>query len=195
MVLEGTDQELVEACRRGEREAFRALFEKHKDKVYSIALRYSGDQSAAMDIAQDVFLKLFSSISSFRGESGFDSWLFRLVVNRCLDQRRRTRRIMPLVDGLLDLLRTPEKSAIEEMLRSEMSSRVRTAVAALPPEQRMVIVLRYTQGLSYDEIAEALGCSSGTVASRLNRAHRALERRLARFVGTNCVQKQGGGRV
>ena len=195
MVLEGTDQELVEACRRGEREAFRALFEKHKDKVYSIALRYSGDQSAALDIAQDVFLKLFSSISSFRGESGFDSWLFRLVVNRCLDQRRRTRRIMPLVDGLLDLLRTPEKSVIEEMLRSEMSSRVRTAVAALPPEQRMVIVLRYTQGLSYDEIAEALGCSSGTVASRLNRAHRTLERRLARFVGTNCVQKQGGGRV
>ncbi len=190
MVLEGTDRELVEACRRGEREAFRVLFEKHKDKVYSIALRYSGDESAAMDIAQDVFLKLFSCIGSFRGEAGFESWLFRLVVNSCLDQRRRMRRLTPLLDGVLGLLKSPGRSAIEEMLRSELSGRVRSAVTCLPPEQRIVIVLRYTQGLSYDEIAQALGCSNGTVASRLNRAHRALERRLARFVET-----RGGGRA
>lgn len=181
MVLEQTGQELVEACRRGEREAFRALFEKYKDKVYSIALRYSGDQAAAMDIAQDVFLKLFGCIGSFRGDSGFESWLYRLVVNRCLDQKRRTRRLMPIVDGLLDLLPSPGRSAMDELLRGELNKRVQAAVAGLRPEQRMVVVLRYTEGLSYDEIAAALGCSAGTVASRLNRAHRALERRLARF--------------
>ena len=85
---------------------------------------------------------------------------------------------MPLVDGLLDALRAPGDSALDELVRSEMGSRVQAAVAGLPAEQRIVIVLRYTQGLSYDEIAEILGCSTGTVASRLNRAHKILGRRL-----------------
>ena len=159
MVLERTERELVEACQRGEREAFRDLFEQHKDKVYSIALRYSGSESAAMDIAQEVFLKLFSCIGSFRGESGFESWLFRLVVNSCLDQKRRTSRLMPLAKECSEVLRWPGSSAIDEIQRSETSSRVQSAVGTLPPEQRMVIVLRYTEGLSYEEIAEALGCS------------------------------------
>jgi RNA polymerase sigma-70 factor (ECF subfamily) len=178
MVLEATDKELVEGCQRGEPDALRALFERHKDKVYSIALRYSGDRTVAMDIAQDAFLKLFSGIHSFRGDSSFDAWLYRIVVNSCFDQKRGARRLIPLVDGLLDALRAPGASALEEVLRSELSGRVRSAVEGLPPEQRIVIVLRYTQGLSYDEIAEILGCSAGTVASRLNRAHKILGRRL-----------------
>src|SRR6516165_2713304 len=81
MVLDGTERELVESCQRGEREAFRALFELYKDKVYSIALRYTNDESSAMDISQDTFLKLFSSIRDFRGQARFESWLYRLVVN------------------------------------------------------------------------------------------------------------------
>lgn len=183
MVLEGTDKELIEACQRGEADAFRELFEQHKDKVYSIALRYSGDASVAMDIAQDTFLKLFSSIRSFRGDSTFESWLYRLVVNSCFDQKRRVRRLMPLVDGLVDALQAPGESAFDEIVRSELSSQVRSAVGSLPAEQRMVVVLRYTQGLSYDKIADILGCSVGTVASRLNRVHKVLERRLSRLVG------------
>jgi RNA polymerase sigma-70 factor (ECF subfamily) len=178
MVLEETDKDLLEGCQRGEPEALRALFERHKDKVYSIAVRYSGDRTVAMDIAQDAFLKLFSGIRGFRGDSGFEAWLYRIVVNSCFDQKRRTRRLMPLMDGLLDALQAPGRSALDEMLRSELSGRVQSAVAGLPPEQRIVIVLRYTQGLSYDEIAEILGCSTGTVASRLNRAHKILGRRL-----------------
>jgi RNA polymerase sigma-70 factor (ECF subfamily) len=182
MVLEETDRELVEACQRGEREGFRALFERHKDKVYSIALRYSGDESTAMDIAQDTFVKLYSSIRSFRGESTFESWLYRLVVNSCLDRKRRERRLMPLVDEMLDVLQAPGDMT-EAAVRAELSRRVRSVVARLPAEQRIVIVLRYTQGMSYDEIAGILGCSPGTVASRLSRTHKLLERRLARLVG------------
>src|SRR5437763_15822285 len=106
VVLEETDRELGEACERGERERFRALFERHKDRVYSIALRYSGDESTAMDIAQETFLKLFSCIRGFRGESSFESWLYRLVVNSCLDRKRKERRLMPLVAELLDALRS-----------------------------------------------------------------------------------------
>src|SRR5579859_4163407 len=122
-----------------------------------------------MDIAQDAFLKLFSAIRTFRGDSSFEAWLYRIVVNSCFDHKRKTRRLMPLVDGLLDALRAPGESALDKIVRSEMSGRVRSAVAALPADQRMAIVLRYTQGLSYDEIAEILGCAAGTVASRLNR--------------------------
>ena len=88
MVLEETDKELVEACQRGETEAFRALFERYKDKVYSIALRYSGDGASAEDIAQESFLKLFVGIAGFRGDSSFSAWLYRLVVNTCLSHKK-----------------------------------------------------------------------------------------------------------
>jgi RNA polymerase sigma-70 factor (ECF subfamily) len=178
MVLEGSERELVEACQRGEREAFRALFEIYRDRVYSIALRYSGDEAAAMDIAQDTFVKLFGSIQHFRGDAAFQTWIYRLVVNSCFDHKRRTRRLVPLATGFLATLRASADS-LADLLRSEVRSSVRSAVDRLSPTLRMVVVLRYTEGLSYEEIAVVLGCSEGTVASRLNRAHKALGRRLA----------------
>jgi len=187
MVLDSTGRELIEACQRGERDSFRALFEAHKDKVYSIALRYAGDEAAAMDIAQETFLKLFSAIRQFRGEATFESWLYRLVVNSCMDQKRRRHRFLPLVDEFVGALRSSGENVLHKLLRVEVSERVRAAVASLPPEQRIVVILRYTEGLSYEEIASALGCSMGTVASRLNRAHKFLERRLA-----HVVRAEGG---
>jgi RNA polymerase sigma-70 factor (ECF subfamily) len=163
------------------------IYQRHKDRIYSIALRYSGDAAAAQDIAQDIFLKLFASIGNFRGESTFETWLFRLVVNCCFDYRRKTKRLAPLVEGVLDLMRAPGRSALEEVMRQETNGQVRMAVDTLPPEQRMVVVLRYTEGLSYDEIAEVMGCSAGTIASRLNRVHKVLERRLCRVIGNRLV--------
>lgn len=195
MVLEGSDRELVAACQRGERDAFRALFEAHKDQVYSIALRFSGDRAVAMDIAQDTFLKLFSSIRDFRGDARFETWVYRLVVNSCLDHKRRSWRLIPIADELMAILQAPADS-LNEVLRSELRHRVQSAVERLSPDLRMVIVLRYTEGLSYDEIAEVLGCSPGTVASRLNRAHKVLERRLSHLVEkTRLVEKKGSRHV
>ena len=173
--------DVIQACQRGDDEAFRVLFETHKDRVYSIALRYSGDSAAAMDISQDTFLKLLSNIQQFRGDASFESWLYRLVVNTCLDYHRRRRRLLPLLDDLLDTFRTPREGALNELLREEQEERVQQVVAQLPEEQRIVVVLRYTEGRSYEEIADLLGCRRGTVASRLNRAHKALERRLSSF--------------
>lgn len=178
MVLEGTERELVAACQRGDRDAFQAVFELHKDRVYSIALRFTADPSAAMDVAQETFLKLFSCIRDFRGQSTLDTFLYRLVVNACLDRKRKDRRLLPLVDEWAATLLAKDATPSEELLRNETADRVRSAVEKLAPELRMVIVLRYTEGLAYDEIAEVLGCSPGTVASRLNRAHKLLERRL-----------------
>ena len=177
-LIEGKPRDLIQACQRGERDGFRALFEQYKDKVYSVALRFTGDEALAMDIAQDVFLKLFSTIGEFRGDSAFTTWVYRLAVNACLDHKRRAWRLIPIADDLLAVLRAPGNS-LDRMLHSEMRERVRRAIEKLSPELRMVVVLRYTEGLSYEEIAEVLGCATGTVASRLNRAHKVLERRLA----------------
>ena len=183
MVLEGNDRELIEGCQRGETDAFRLLFEANKNRVYSIALRYSGNEAVAMDIAQDTFLKLLSRIQDFRGDANFDSWLYRLVVNSCLDHHRRGRRLIPVLDDFLHIFRASGETALEELLRAEMQHHVQRVVATLAPEQRIVVILRYTEGLPYEQIAEILGCSIGTVASRLNRAHKVLERRLSHLRG------------
>jgi RNA polymerase sigma-70 factor (ECF subfamily) len=186
MVLDANDpqtiEDIIEACQRGEADAFRALFEAYKDRVYSIALRYSGNPAAAMDIAQDTFLKLLSRIGDYRSEASFDSWLYRLVVNSCIDDQRRGRRMAPFLEGLVDAVCAPAESVLNKLMRAETEKRVQDVVAKLAPEHRIVIVLRYTEGLSYDEIASIVGCSPGTVASRLNRAHKILERRLKPWI-------------
>ncbi len=167
--------QLLVSCIRGNRDAFRELFVRYQDRVYSIALHYTGDRAAAMDIAQDVFVKLFSSLASFRGDSGFETWLFRLVANCCHDRHRKQRRLVAL-----DEVRLPEAAdtASEQAEREQLSRQVQEGVARLPEELRMTVVLRYTEGLSYEQIAAVLGCPAGTIASRLNRAHRELAHRL-----------------
>ena len=186
MVLQGSDRDFLDACRRGEPDALRSLFEAYKNRVYSIALRFSGDEAAAMDIAQDTFVKLFSGIHDFRGDSAFETWVYRVVVNCCLDRRRKLGRLVPLADELIATLRG-SGDMLAELLRNEMAERIRSAVEKLSSDMRMVVVLRYTEGMSYDQIADVLGCSPGTVASRLNRAHKALERRLTHLKGSRNV--------
>ena len=177
-----TPPELIAACQRGDYDAFETLFRAHKDRIYSIALRFAGDAPAAMDITQDTFLKLLAQIQLFRGEARFETWLFRLVVNACMDYQRSKRRWLPLLDGFVHQVR----GRLEPLFsaeRAEVRDRVQSAVAKLPADQRLVVVLRYTEGLSYEEIAAAMDCAVGTVASRLNRAHRALEGQLQEFKG------------
>lgn len=182
LVATEIDPELLAACQRGSRDAFRCLFEIYRDKVYSIALRYSGNHAAAMDLTQDVFVKLFSRIALFRGDSSFETWLYRLVVNSCLDQKRKLRRIVPLLGEAIRRLYTEER-VTRDLIRCETQRSVQAAIARLSPDLRITIVLRYTEGLSYEEMADAMNCSSGTVASRLNRAHKLLARRLSHLHG------------
>ncbi len=162
---------LLTACIGGDREAFRDLFLRYQDRVYSIALHFTADPAAAMDIAQDVFVKLFSSLSTFRHESSFETWLFRLTANCCHDRHRKQRRLVSLEESNLP---DPGDSATEQAERLDRARQVQCRVAQLPEELRMTIILRYTEGLSYEEIATILACPAGTIASRLNRAHREL---------------------
>jgi RNA polymerase sigma-70 factor (ECF subfamily) len=174
--------EIIEQCRRGDREAFRALYEAYKDKVYSIALYFfHGDAAAASDATQQAFLKLITNIQSFRGESEFPTWLHRLVVNTCLDGSRKNKSREKFAEPL-DLARMAEPaSQDEDVARRQVADRVQVALSSLPPKLRMPILLRYFEDLSYGEMARALECSAGTVASRLSKGHKILAGKLAKF--------------
>lgn len=191
---------LIKACRRGDRDAFRQLFELHKDRVWSVALHFSGDEAAARDITQQVFLKLFTAIGQFRGDAGFSTWLYRLVANACLDEQRRRRRFLSLdffrigdSDEKMNAMDQQQARQFEQGLQTpaqegqhaqlEISAAVKAAVKELKPKLRIAILLKYFEELSYEEMASVLGCSAGTVASRLNRGHKELARRLAHLRG------------
>src|SRR5919106_5890465 len=177
------DGQVIEACQQGDRDAFQCLFEAYKDKVFSIAVYSSdGDRALADDITQQIFLKLFTAIRQFRGDSEFTTWLYRLVVNACLDERRRTRRFLPWEEtrGTVAMRNPSDKKPQEwQYARLEVAEAVRKAIAELKPKFRLPILLKYIEGLSYDEIASVMGCSKGTVASRLNRGHSQLAKRLS----------------
>ena len=183
-VNEPIDGQTIAACQRGDRDALRLLFEAYKDRVYSIAV-YSmgGDLSAAADVTQQVFVKLMTRISQFRGNSEFSTWLYRLVVNCCLDERRKQRRFVPLAEFDLTKPNRRQISPATTYARRELAGHVQAAIAELKPKLRWPILLKYVQGFSYEEIAAVLGCSTGTVASRLNRGHKALSQRLAHLRG------------
>ena len=174
------DGRVITACQQGDRDAFRLLFEAYKDKVFSIAVyAVGGDRSLADDVTQQIFLKLFSAIGQFRGESEFTTWLYRLVVNACLDERRRRRRLLPWEDGASMSNKSERKPQEKQYARLEIAEAVREAIGELKPKFRLPILLKYIEGLSYEEIASVMGCSKGTVASRLNRGHSQLAKRLS----------------
>jgi len=206
------EERLIEDCRQGDRDAFRQLFEAHKDRVWSVALHFIGDPAAARDITQQVFLKLFTGIGQFRHEAVFSTWLYRLVVNTCLDEQRRRRRFLSFDffssgdddSGRGEMDSTDWQQARQfgqfdrgeqqmpqedSYSRMETSASVKAAVKELKPKLRIAILLKYFEGLSYEEMARVLGCSTGTVASRLNRGHKELARRLAHL----RVRSEEGG--
>ena len=184
MVESISEERVIAACQAGDRDAFRQLFETYKDKVFSIAVySFAGDETAASDVSQQVFLKLMTTIGQFRGDSAFTTWLYRLVVNACTDEHRRRKRFLPFGEwtplNKLEDRRPQEK----RYARVELADSVQGAIQELSPKLRMPILLKYVEGLSYEEIAAVMGCSKGTVASRLNRGHQKLASELSHLRG------------
>lgn len=174
------ERRVIEACQQGDREAFRLLFVTYQDRVYSLALFYfSGDEATAKDLTQQVFLKLFTKIGQFRHDAQFTTWLFRLVTNLCIDEQRRRKPIIPFLEEFVMGRAKKEESQEVRCMHREINESVQAAIISLKPKLRWPVLLRYLECLSYEEIADVLGCSKGTVASRLNRAHKILARRLA----------------
>jgi RNA polymerase sigma-70 factor (ECF subfamily) len=177
-------EEIVTACRKGDRDAFRVLYDFYKSRVYSIALYFfHGDQAAASDVTQQVFLKVMTNIGKFRGDALFSTWLYRLVVNACMDAARRRKWDAAVPDRSRLENIASHGSQEEEYARAQMANSVRAAVSTLPPKFRIAVLLRYFDDLSYQEMAKALHCSMGTVASRLSRGHSILAERLKDLAG------------
>jgi len=164
------------------RAAMGMLYERFRERVYNVALRIVGSADEAGDVLQDVFVLLFRKIHRFRAHAVFASWVYRITVNVSLDHLRRRRRA-PSPTGaaaLLDHALLAEDMTAPERRASQrdLERHVQLALAALSERLRIVVVLRYLEGLSYADIAEILDCSIGTVKSRLNRAHAAMRREL-----------------
>jgi RNA polymerase sigma-70 factor (ECF subfamily) len=169
------DSQTLDGFRRGDPEAQRRVFERYADRVYSIALHYlRGDDAAARDAAQEAFVRMFRAAASFRRDSRLSTWLYRIAVNACIDELRRRRRVV--LFGDLPVALHPAVAPAEP---GAPDADVSSAISRLSPKLRMAVLLRYYEDLSYDEMAGVLGCTPGTVASRLSRAHAALARELA----------------
>lgn len=204
-----TAQEEAAAIRdaaRGDAGAFEKLVLEHQKRVYNLALKLTGNPDDAMDASQEAFLKAYQNLRSFRGESRFSVWLYRLAYNACMDILKKSRRDrlspMPTDEEGAELEFADDAPQPDEVVeRREELSLVREAVLKLDEDKRQIILMREYQGMSYADISRALGLEEGTVKSRLARARAALAENLKKS-GTfteetqsnNQTTKRKGGR-
>jgi RNA polymerase sigma-70 factor (ECF subfamily) len=184
------EPELLRRCAKGDTEAFGKVVTLYEDAVYNLAYRMVGNREDARDVAQEVFIKAFNGIGSFQGRSSFATWLYSIAVNESIIEYRRHQAVGPRKDevqmsaldasggnGSFDPV--GHDPAPDERLHSDEACRqVQQAINDLPDEYRAIVVLRDVQGLDYADISEALGCSRGTVKSRLHRARLQLRQKL-----------------
>lgn len=185
------DNALIEAAQRGEQDAFRQLVERHQRRVFAIALGIVRDENDARELTQEAFIRVFRGIDKFKGGSSFFTWLYRIVTNLAIDLMRRPgRRDTEFVDE-----RQANEASGDEALapfvshvdgedpfhvvrRGELAKRLQEALDALPPYHLGVILMREVEGMSYEEMAQAMGVSKGTIMSRLFHARQKLQRAL-----------------
>ena len=173
-----TEQDLLAECKTGNRMAFERLYKAHQRRVFSVALNFfGGNHATAEDVAQQVFLKIYNKLGDFRAAAEFTTWVYRVTLNACIDEQRRTRRFFSIENffGALSSKKPPD----DALARRETADEVRKAIGDLKEKYRLPILLKYSEGLSYEEIAKVLECSIGTVGSRLNRGHKMLAQKLA----------------
>lgn len=179
------DEQLVARAQKGERQAFETLVERYKQKAYRIAFHFTRDREEAKDLSQEAFLRAFTHLNGFDRRAGFYTWFYRILVNLCLDQRRRRGRVAwePLDEegasvGAEKEIAAATSSPDREAMAKEVSNQVGAALETLPPKQRTAFLLRNHQDLSIREIAKVMRTAEGTVKVHLHRAVIALRQRL-----------------
>jgi RNA polymerase sigma-70 factor (ECF subfamily) len=186
-----TDEELVARSISGDNESFNELILRWERPIYALAYRTIGREEDARDVCQETFLRAFRALPGFRGQAKFSSWLYRIALNLCRDWVRRERRT-PVVQApddvdLMELAAAAEPAeSIEELVaRKDITRAVERAMALLPDEQRTAIVLKEYHGLTFQEIADLVGCPLSTVKTRLYQGLTVLRRELARTGATS----------
>ncbi len=201
------DAAVIERAKHGDHEAFRVLVERYQGRAYGLALRVLRDEEQARDAVQDAFLKVYGSLGKFEGRSGFYTWLYRLVMNVCLDMKRRDRSgrqveweeesALEIAQGAETLApggSNPGRSGPEaDLERAELRDVMARAIQALPDSARRTLELREIDGLSYAEIAKALGVPKGTVMSRLFYARRRVQAALIEAGVASATPGADGG--
>ncbi|MBI3554439.1 MAG: sigma-70 family RNA polymerase sigma factor [Elusimicrobia bacterium] len=191
-----SDEELIDRVRSGDDRAYAELIRRNHARIFGLCASMLGDRTSAEDAAQEIFLKAYQSLGKFGGKSAFSTWLYRVASNHCLDiLRKASRRRAESLDAVLEeeggrlerLLRAPD-----EERRAEDADLVERVLATLPPDYRLILTLREVQGLSYEEIMEAMDCSLDSVKARLRRARESLEDSLRHFLGPDDVSSSGG---
>ena len=180
-----TENDLIKKCKKGSREAFNILFSRYQSQVVNIAYSMLSDREDAFDAAQEVFVRVYKNIESFKGQSSFATWLYRITSNVCSDilrKRQRDTNVISLnqfTDENKDIDIKDDSPTVEENMElSERQAAVRGAINELKEEYRVVITLCDIEGMSYDEISDMLNIPTGTVKSRINRARNALKKNL-----------------
>lgn len=185
------DEVLVKRVQRGDKKAFDILVLKYQHKIVKLISRYVHDQSEVFDVAQEAFIKAYRALPNFRGESAFYTWLYRIAINTAKNYLVAQGRRMPDVDieiadaeqmeGISDL---KEYATPDQLLaRDEVEKTVFETIERLPDDLRTAITLRELEGLSYEEIAQAMACPVGTVRSRIFRAREAINNELNKLMG------------
>jgi len=185
-----TELELVQLARRGDLEAFAELARRYQDELVNYIAKFRGASDDANDVAQEALVKAFTKLGSFKGNSSFKTWLYRIATNHCIDAARKQQRVpVPLsIDAepeegraLVDTLEA-EGEPLTQLTAWELQREVRKAILQLPPKLRAVLVLHDLQGLQYGEIAEVAGVPLGTVKSRIHNAREQLKATLRAYV-------------
>lgn len=175
------DQEnIIARARRGDADAFEQLVVAYRDQVFRLALRMCGSEADADEVAQEAFLSAWKALPNFRGESQFSTWLYQLTTHAAIDLMRWEKRQIAAADITEVSAADPAPSPQQQAEQSEQREIVRDAILQLAPEQREVVVLRFMEELSYEEIGAVLKLPSGTVKSRLNRAKAQLKEILSK---------------
>lgn len=176
------DLALVAWARTGDNVAFEEIVRRYRNDVFALSMHFVRNREDAWDISQEVFVKAYRSLSHFRGDAAFKTWLLRIASNQCKDHLKRRRLPVTSFDEAIGAdapsdAPTPRK----ELETSELGQAIESAVAALPAKHRTAFVLREYEGLSYKEMADTMGCNVGTVMSRLHHARQKLQNTLVRM--------------
>lgn len=198
--MEREESEIISRCQQGDQEALKEIFDKYHKKVYRIAYGVVRHREEAFDIVQEVFIKLFRSIKNFKGRSQFYTYLYRMVMNTAIDHARKAgKQFISSLDeeGSFEPFDNVERGPERMLLQKELEGRVKLAMDKLPAEQKAALIFRDVEGLSYQEMSEAMGCSIGTVMSRLHYGRRRVQELLKDYVdlhsqsrGTSAVSKR-----
>jgi len=183
--MEMSEAELISRCQQGDRDALREIFNQYQKKVYRVAYGVVRQREEALDIVQEVFIKLFRSIQHFKGKSHFYTYLYRMTMNTAIDHTRKMKKVPSSSvdeDEGFQFSDDPEKRPDRIFAHKELEEKVRRAMDQLSPDQKAALIFREVEGLTYQEIAEAMGCSIGTVMSRLHYGRKRVQELLKDYV-------------